>query len=103
MPWQAHGIPLVSCFNADVPEGVPVIQPDNGTAMRLAVEHLLAQGHRKIAHLAGPDSHSDARQRREAFEAAIKQSGLPLVVQQGRGGAVVAGQRRHEEICCNRM
>lgn len=83
----AHGIPLVSCFNTDVPEGVPVIQPDDETAMRLAVGHLVQQGHGKIAHLAGPDSHSDARQRREAFEKATRDAGLgPCYVQQGRAG-----------------
>lgn len=83
-----YGIPLVSCFNADVPDAVPIVQPDDEEAMRLAVEHLRAKGHRKIAHLAGPESHSDARQRRVAFERCAARLGFKQpYIQTGRGGA----------------
>jgi len=35
--------------------------------MRLAVDHLLAPGHRRIGHIAGPDSLSTGHQRKLGF------------------------------------
>ncbi|KDP84861.1 hypothetical protein CF70_016870 [Cupriavidus sp. SK-3] len=35
--------------------------------MRLAVDHLLALGHRRIGHIAGPDSLSTGHQRKLGF------------------------------------
>lgn len=46
-----HQLPVVACYIADVPEGVPTIVLDNAGAMRMAVEHLVGQGHQRILHL----------------------------------------------------
>jgi LacI family transcriptional regulator len=60
------------------PEGVdvPSITPDDATGIRLAVEHLASLGHRRIAHLAGPDNTSTGVARARAFRAAIRDRGL---------------------------
>ena len=72
----AHGVPAVTCLSTDNPEGTPWIVPDNRDAMRLAVEHLQARGHRRIGHLAGPPNHSDAAARLVGYTNAILRCGL---------------------------
>jgi LacI family transcriptional regulator/LacI family repressor for deo operon, udp, cdd, tsx, nupC, and nupG len=59
--WQAgleslvqHGIPTVVCYRRDVPEGVAWIDPDNEAIIRIALEHLMAHGHSRIAYFTGP-------------------------------------------------
>jgi LacI family transcriptional regulator len=54
--------------------------------MRLAVAHLVALGHRRIAHLAGPLDVSTGRLRAEGVQAALRDAGLtpgPVVVATG--------------------
>ncbi len=60
------------------PEGidVPSITPDDATGIRLAVEHLASLGHRRIAHLAGPENTSTGVARARAFRAAVRDLGL---------------------------
>lgn len=49
---------------------------DNIAAGRLATEHLLALGRRRIAHLAGPLAWREARDRRDGWQAALADAGL---------------------------
>jgi LacI family transcriptional regulator len=45
----------------------PAIHIDNAAGARAVVEHLLAQGRRRILHIAGPAGNVDAQERAEAF------------------------------------
>jgi DNA-binding LacI/PurR family transcriptional regulator len=47
----------------------------------LAAEHLLALGHRRLGHLAGPESLDTARRRRRGFIRAVRQAGLDVAVE----------------------
>jgi len=60
------------------PEGIdiPSITPDDATGVELAVRHLAALGHRRIAHLAGPVSTSTGLMRARAFRSAVRDLGL---------------------------
>jgi DNA-binding LacI/PurR family transcriptional regulator len=50
------GFPIV-CLDRDVRStAVPLVQVDNRAGARLAVEHLLSLGHRRIAHVRGPEA-----------------------------------------------
>ena len=69
-------IPAVTCYETDVPAGVPWVVPDNFGAMQIAVEYLASRGHQRIAHFAGAERHSDARQRRAGFGLAMQSIGL---------------------------
>jgi LacI family transcriptional regulator len=53
--------------------GVPfdVVEADNAGGGRLATEHLLALGHRRLACLAGPANHRHTEARLEGFRAAL--------------------------------
>jgi LacI family transcriptional regulator len=50
---------------------------DDVTGGRLAVEHLIAQGHRRIAYISGPQHLQQIRDRRTGALAAITTAGLP--------------------------
>lgn len=49
---------------------------DQVEAGHLATTHLLSLGHRRIAFIAGPDSHADARHRHEGYVRAHREFGL---------------------------
>jgi LacI family transcriptional regulator len=70
------GIPvvLVSC---DVPGGdVDVLWIDNVGGAHAVVRHLLALGHRRIAHVGGSPQHLDARMRRQGWQDALRTAGV---------------------------
>jgi LacI family transcriptional regulator len=50
---------------------------DNFEGARLATQHLLALGHRRIAFIAGDPRHPDAAERRRGFHAALAAAGVP--------------------------
>ncbi len=50
---------------------------DQRQGARLAVQHLLQQGHRSIAHLSGPPGWSDSSERREGWREALRDAVLP--------------------------
>jgi LacI family transcriptional regulator len=55
------------------------ITPDNVAGARLAVEHLLATGRTRIAHISGPIGDQASRDRAEGIRQALGQAGLALV------------------------
>ena len=52
------------------------VSVDDGAGIHAAVRHLADLGHRRIAHIAGPDGMLHARTRRHAFESAATELGL---------------------------
>lgn len=73
----ARGLPAV-LINRSGGEGVPAVVSDDRAGMALAVRHLAALGHRRIAHVGGPAPLSTGLQRREGFEEAMAALGLPV-------------------------
>jgi DNA-binding LacI/PurR family transcriptional regulator len=71
-----HKFPVVSCYYKDVPAGVAWVVPDDTSAMRQAVHRLVRAGHRKIAHLAGPEVFSASSLRYTSFVTAMEEIGL---------------------------
>lgn len=55
---------------------LPWVTADDATGVSLALEHLKALGHRRIAHLAGPLDTSTGAVRERAFRYAIRDHGL---------------------------
>lgn len=60
------------------PDGVdvPAVAPDDPAGVHLAVRHLAELGHRRIAHLGGPENTSTGVARSRAFRTAIRDYGV---------------------------
>ena len=54
------------------------VVPDNRQGTVAAVEHLIAHGRRRIAHIAGPQSSTDAAERAQAYRDTMAQHGLAV-------------------------
>lgn len=55
----------------------PIIASDNAQGARLAIRHLVAHGHRKIAHVTGPDGNVLTAARRDGMVSERARLGLP--------------------------
>jgi LacI family transcriptional regulator len=95
---RTHGIPhvLVNRYS-DMKDYF--VGTDDRVGAKLATEHLLAMGHRRIAHLAGSPRFSTAINRRRGYEEALKAAGIEpdpaLIVETSlaAGGGVMATHR----------
>ena len=79
--WQSlnHGLPMV-LFNCMDEMPVDYVAVDQVEGARIAVNHLIENGHRKIGYLCSPeeDSQEAGKSRREGFEAALFANDIPL-------------------------
>jgi LacI family transcriptional regulator len=96
--WLA-GTPLPVVLVNTVAEGVPLpaIVSDNRAGGRLAVEHLLELGHRRIGHVTAAPRNVDAPDRLAGARDAIAGDGGELVVASGEPG-VVGGERAMRDL-----
>lgn len=75
-----HQVPVVTCnLESGLPEVPSVVLDDEG-AMRQAVEHLIAHGHRAIGFMGQASERSDFRARRCGYEEAMREAGLKTCV-----------------------
>jgi LacI family repressor for deo operon, udp, cdd, tsx, nupC, and nupG len=58
--------------------GVPAVRVDDQQVAELAVGHLAALGHRRIAHISGPERSVPASDRKRGFLAAMAKLGLAV-------------------------
>jgi LacI family transcriptional regulator len=70
-------IPVVLVNRTDTGRLLSAVVTDDEAGMRLAVEHLVGLGHRRIGHIAGPQEVSTGALRRAGFKAAAAKAGLP--------------------------
>jgi LacI family transcriptional regulator len=109
----ANGMNTVMVNRADESGRLPAVVSDDRLAMKLAVDHLVSLGHRRIAHLAGPQNVSTGVGRRQGVEQAMRDHGLqpPRVVacdsysreggQQAMRTLLASDARPQAVICCN--
>lgn len=72
-------VPVVYAFApSSDPDDCSVVSDERGAA-RLAVEHLVKTGRRRIAHITGPESHASARERAIGLMEALSAEGLQPV------------------------
>ena len=80
-PSLGHDIPVPVVYAyapSDDPTDVSVT-PDNVAGGRLAVEHLIATGRRRIAHISGDPAYAAAQDRAVGVDAALADAGLERV------------------------
>jgi LacI family transcriptional regulator len=71
-----RGLPFVAHGRTRVNDPHAWFDYDNESGMRIAVEHLLAHGHQKIALISAPLDMNFARQRFDSFNLAVQRAGL---------------------------
>jgi len=77
--WVENGVPLglpIVFTNMARRPNVAAAVVDNFEGGKVATEHLLAQGRRRIGHITGPLSWWEARERRRGWETALRMAGL---------------------------
>jgi len=74
----AGGTPLVLVNRSFEDSSAPAVTVDDRRGIALAVEHVTGLGHRRIAHVAGPQTVSTGHQRYEGFLAAMAAAGLEV-------------------------
>ena len=86
-------VPVV--FIGRPPEGLtaPFVDLDNTEGGRLAAEHLLSRGRRRIAMVCGPQDMPAAVDRREGFEKALADAGLQPAWQSFGDFTLASGER----------
>lgn len=72
------GVPVVLMNRVAANEDFPAVAVDNEAGVRLAVEHLVALGHRDIACIAGPLDVSTGLARYRGFRSAMTDAGLDV-------------------------
>lgn len=81
------GVPVVYVYGeSDDPADLSILADDHGGA-RLAMEHLVALGRRRIGHITGEETYRAARDRATGVREVLDQAGLPLV-----GGVPLYGE-----------
>lgn len=72
------GFPIV-CLDRDVEStAIPLVQVDNRMGARLATQHLIDLGHRRIAHVAGAGVLRISRERVEGYRDALEAAGIEV-------------------------
>ncbi|WP_257555421.1 LacI family DNA-binding transcriptional regulator [Sphingobium sp. CFD-2] len=71
-----QGLPAVLVNRAEEKRRLSAVVSDDALGMQLAVDHVVELGHRRIAHLAGPETVSTGHLRRRAFYGAMEQHDL---------------------------
>lgn len=77
---ENHGIPIVTVNRQVERSAIPSVVNDDAEGIRLAFQHLYEAGHRKIAHIAGPQNVSTSIARLATFHSEAKAHGLDLPV-----------------------
>jgi LacI family transcriptional regulator len=72
-----QGIPVVYAMTQPSEGGQPSVLPDDEGGGRVATDHLIAAGRRRIGHITGPQRFLAARKRAAGFVAALTIADLP--------------------------
>ena len=76
-PVNVHGIPAVFVYTQSETEDSFSLIPDDQGGAKLAVNHLIETGKRRIAHVTGPERFEAVRLRRAGYRQALDDHGLP--------------------------
>lgn len=75
----AQGLPVILAVRTLPGSGFPSVQHDDEGGGRLAAEHLIGLGHRRLIQLQGPPDVAPFAQRSRGFTAAAQEAGIELV------------------------
>ncbi|MEJ2817000.1 LacI family DNA-binding transcriptional regulator [Caulobacter sp. CCG-8] len=101
---KRHMPPVVAALETIEGQAFPTVRVDHRKASMDATNHLLALGHRRIAHIAGPQKSPMAAHRLEGFQAAMAAAGLDATAYPQLAGnfTVAFGEEAMEALlACN--
>lgn len=75
---QERRFPVVLMFTHSVDPAIWFVDCDNIAGGRMATEHLLQRGHRRIVHLAGPVRSCAGEERQIGYRQALARAGIPV-------------------------
>ncbi|MCG9659706.1 Mal regulon transcriptional regulator MalI [Vibrio mediterranei] len=75
---KEQNLPLVCVSRASLDKQIDFVGPDNNYAAKLATEHLIKQGHRRIAYVGGASSSLCRAERIGGYCSTLMQFGLPF-------------------------
>jgi len=75
---KSHALPMVCIARASVDKQIDYVGPDNTYSAKLATEHLIKQGHRRIAYIGGKSSSLCRAERIGGYCSTLMQFGLPF-------------------------
>jgi LacI family transcriptional regulator len=74
-----HSLPVIYVFSQTDDADALCLLPDDEGGARLAVEHLISLGRKRIAHISGPDNFEAVSLRRAGYLSALNAAGLPAI------------------------
>ena len=95
------GLPVVMMNRTAGGYGFPCVSADNERGIAMAVEHLVALGHRRIGHIAGPQATSTGLSRYRGFTGALAAHGIeadPRLVAYAHAYSLEEGDRCGREL-----
>jgi LacI family transcriptional regulator len=84
---RGSDVPVLYAYSQSDEPGAFGLVPDDEGGARLAVEHLLRLGRRRIAHVTGPERFEAVRLRRRGYREALRRHGLS-----GAAGTELVGE-----------
>ncbi len=73
-----HGLPLVMIDDQEEPASLPWVGIDNVASAYEATRYLLEAGHRRIAHILGPQNYYCAVERYQGYRQALQDAGIAV-------------------------
>ncbi|MEO6012471.1 MAG: LacI family DNA-binding transcriptional regulator [Devosia sp.] len=72
------GLPIVYVYSQADDENAYCLIPDDEGGAQLAIDHLVAEGRRRIAHVSGPDRFDAVRLRQSGYRSVLDKAGIPF-------------------------
>ena len=92
-----YNVPIVAVSFPCEPFGITSVDTDNVQASRLALQHLISLGHKRIAHLTGPANMLSSCHRKEGYHRTMAAAGLEVPAEYAAGpGAFNEEQSYHQ-------
>lgn len=98
-----QGVAAVMANRAGGNTPYPHVTGDDRSGIYAAVEHLKTLGHRSIVHIAGPESYSTSRNRRDAFIQACDEAKLSYKVARVSALTAPEGERAMDDLLAKKL
>jgi DNA-binding LacI/PurR family transcriptional regulator len=75
---EKENYPFVLLGGVFEKSNLPLVKSDDAAGAKIATQHLISLGHKRIGHIAGNSAYSISRDREQGYRAAMKAAGLEV-------------------------